>query len=357
MKIGIIFGGKSSEHSVSVVTGIQAYDAISKTHDVLPIFIDRSGVWRVEKWNTRPLIKKLKNGKPLSVNIEKSCFCTKFSQYRIDCALLCLHGLNGEDGSVQGLLSLMGVPYTCSDTTACAVGLDKALFKDVLTAKGYDVVEHFVVTKPEYRNDFDSVLQKAIGYGFPLIVKPARLGSSIGISVANSADELFSALKTALAYDFKAVVERKLTDFVEVNCAVISTNNGVVVSDVEEPLRSGEILDYDDKYAFDTRVSVHKIPAPIGKRKTERVRMLAQSLFCDLECRGVARVDFLVSKDKIYINEINTTPGALASYLFVTAGFTPCDVCEHLIENAINAKKERDSLSYSYDNELFATKH
>lgn len=357
MTVALIFGGKSSEHSVSVATAVLAFDALKNKYNVLPVYVDKNGVWRKGKLNAKPALKKLRKGRKIKLRFPKPYFYTAFKKIKIDCAVLCLHGVNGEDGTVQSVLRLANIPFTGCDVTASAVGMDKIIMKDVFKANGIDCVEYLSVNKEEYETCAYSVKSKARLLGYPLIVKPANAGSSIGISLARNGKELEKAITGAFLYDNRLIIEKALTDFIEVNCAVLKSEERFYLSDIEQPVKKGEILDYIDKYSIAGKLPRRNIPANIDKEVALKVRELALACFKALGCSGVARIDFLVDKDnRVYVNEINTIPGSLSFYLFVTSPFSPEKICDLLIADAFYNQKRRNELSYSYLNEIFATK-
>lgn len=357
MLVALIFGGRSSEHSVSVATAVLAYEALKKKYDVLPVYIDPLGVWRKGKKNVKPTLKKLKKGKKLRLGFsDKSLYCG-LVRIKVDCAFLCLHGANGEDGSVQGALRLALIPFTGCDVTASAVGMDKIVMKEVFKANKIPCVDCISINREEYENRRFVSKSRIRMLGFPVIVKPSNAGSSIGISIANSKTELEKALEIAFEYDNRVVVERALKGFREFNCAVLKSEERYFVSDIEEPCKKGEILDYIDKYSVVGKLSKRNIPASIDKEIAEKIRELALKTFRTLNCSGVARIDFLMTDSgDIYVNEINTIPGSMSFYLFASDPISPEKICDMLIDDALYNHRRRNELSYSYRNEIFATK-
>ena len=355
--IAVIFGGKSNEHTISVATGVQAFLELRKNYDVMPIYIDKNGVWRSGKINERPILKNLKRGKEVKFISGQKVFLVGCRKYRIECAILCLHGLNGEDGSVQGLLKSLGIPFSGSDVFASAICLDKEGTKRVLSSHKIPQISYTVVQKRDWEEDNECEKERILQLGYPVIIKPARCGSSIGISIAKNENQLEKSMQKAFDCDIKVVVEHALTSFVEVNCAVLKNGEEYFVSDVEQPKRKGEILDYNDKYAFGAKLNSHLIPAPIGAKNTAKVKQLALKAFRALSCAGIARIDFLISEEgKVYLNEINTIPGTLATYLFPTLKFSASDILQKLITDAIYEDEKRNSVNYNFSSELYACK-
>lgn len=324
MVVAVFYGGRSCEHDVSIITGIQAAKTLTG-HEVVPVYINRKGGWIVPKKYDE--IEAYKKGEVVG----KSAFMKPDDAYlyigrgrrfkKIDVALLCVHGLNGEDGTLQGLLKLSGVPFTGSGVGASAAGLNKGLMKRLFSAAGLPVLPFIEAERDEYENALTALIDRAKVLGFPLIVKPTNLGSSIGISVAHDFRELITALNVAFEWDNAVVVERALADFTELNCAVIGRGRRLAESEIERPLGAGEILSYADKYergGFKGAESGRRFPADIPEELREQVRAYAARAFSALGASGIARVDFLLdnASGELYVNEINTIPGSLALYLF-----------------------------------------
>ncbi len=357
MKIAVVFGGKSSEHTISVATGVQAFNALKTRHDVIPVYVDRDGVWRWGKPNATPVLKRLKRGKRIAFSCGSPYFIVRGRRKKVDCALLCLHGANGEDGSAQGLLKLAGIPFSGCGVVSSAIGLDKAFCKAVFSAAKLPQTEYVCVKKQEYDQSSECVVERLTAFGLPFIVKPAGAGSSIGITVVKTEQSIDRALKTAFSYDGKVVVERLVEGFTEVNCAVLKVGGRTVVSDVEQPAKKGDFLDYRDKYAFGSKLSLHQVPAHIDEKTTKKIKDYALRAFTAIDGAGVARVDFMIDgAGKILVNEINTIPGSLAFYLFVTSRLSPEKLCELLIEDALYEARQRGALTTEFEGELWATK-
>ncbi len=347
MVIAVFFGGKSCEHDVSVVTGFQAMSKL-ENHDVLPVFITREGKWRLCRKNT-PLSSYM-SGRAAG----RECFLRAASPYlyvcsgrkrRVDAALICCHGAGGEDGCLQGVLETAGIPYTCSGVAASGVGLDKRLSKLVFGGAGLNQVPYAAVTYDEWTRDGNELTDRCETLGYPLIVKPSRLGSSIGVGTAFDKKQLVAVLGEAFEWDNCVVVEKKLEDFVEYNCAVMRGESGIIVSDVEKPLRWNEILTFADKYergGFKGK-SAREFPARISDELARKVQQTAVAAYEAIGADGVVRVDFLYSDGILYVNEVNTVPGSLALYLF------PGDAIETLLSRAIAAHGEKSRLRYLFE--------
>ena len=250
MTVAVLFGGKSCEHNVSVVTGVQALARFPKEHKAVPVYIDERGVWYTGKQYADIAVYREKGshgGKEVHVRPSSPYLYTKNGKKlcKIDCFLLCNHGVNGEDGSVQGLLQLSGIPYTGSKVAASAAGMRKDMMKRLFAAADLPMVPYVTVRADEYVNDSLAVIEKIKKeLRFPMIVKPCQAGSSIGISVAHDYNQLFAAIRVALEWDIEAVVECALENFEEYNCAVLCGQP----SEVEKPVGWKEFLTYEDKY-------------------------------------------------------------------------------------------------------------
>ncbi len=363
MNVAVFFGGKSCEHNISVITGMQAIKAVSKEHTVFPVYIDPRGVWLTGKKFTDINTYRrgdTDGGKQVHMRPASPYLRSKSGRklFKIDAALLCNHGLNGEDGSLQGLLKLCDVPFTGSGVRASAVGMDKITMKRLFLQAGLPVLPFVSFTKNEYENEMFSLTEKIKStLRFPLIVKPSNLGSSIGISIVRDFEQLFAAVDVALSWDNSVLIENALEDFSELNCAVLGRGKNSVASEIEQPVGWTEFLTYDDKYTKKIKGGGRKFPAEIEPEMRDRVRAMAKDAFSTIGCEGVARVDFLMKDGELFINEINTIPGALSNYLFTGAGeeIKFDRLIDRLLEMAVRRAKEEDALKYSYKSDLETT--
>ena len=354
MTIAVIFGGKSSEHTVSIATGFMTVKALEKSYDVLPIYVDGQGVMKCAGKSKNVTLKKLKRGKVVRFVSGKPCFYVGAKAFNISCAVLCMHGMNGEDGVMQGFLKSLNIPFTGSSVLASAVGLDKDFMKSRLKSENIPTLDYVTLKRGDSEEEIFSKLKKI---GYPLILKPARLGSSIGIGIAKNEGETQEKIKNAFAYDDKIVVERALQNFKEVNCAIIKHCDEYIISQIEEPLRSEEILSYKDKYSYGSKSAIRKIPAMLEKEVADKIKELTKKTFCALECASVARVDFMIEENgEILVNEINTIPGSLAHYLFAPLGLNVMDVCSLLIDDALWEKDKEGRVCYEYEEGVIAGK-
>ena len=314
--IAVFFGGKSPEHDISVITGVLTLNSMSKTnYNPLPVFIDKNG-----EWFTGEILFDLDNYKNLDYKKLKKVTLTPFSNTlyymhrnklkkyaSISSAINCCHGGNGENGNLSGLIEISGVAFCSPSALSSALFMDKQKTKTALKGIG-------VKTLPSLLVNSLNVTQKQIeSFGFPLIVKPNFLGSSIGIKKVNDYDELLSAISYALKYSNQALIEPFLEEFTEINCAVYSNHKGdLVVSECERPISKNDILSFTDKYKNGTR----EFPAKIPKNVADKIKEITGKIYDSYIGKGVVRIDFFVCEEKVFVNEVNTVPGSLAYYLF-----------------------------------------
>ncbi|MDD4291606.1 MAG: hypothetical protein PHX51_05170 [Clostridia bacterium] len=351
MNIAVIYGGKSVEHDISIITGKQVACALSK-HNVVEIYIDRRGVWRLaEDIQPRDFVEQRTNRwkevhfRPAS----DSLYRKNRKVFRCDAAVLALHGVNGEDGSVSGVLQLADIPCVPSGICACAVAMDKAVFKVFLEGLKLPILPYIVTNSGSSYNEVCNLVQESVP--FPLILKPSRCGSSIGIEKVEDIDELSEALKRARQFDDCTVIEHALTDFFEVNCAVYADDGKFVVSDLEKPIRSSDILSFADKYVSGGKFKKRDFPFHFDKE--EEVKQTAELLYARLNADGVMRVDFMV--DNVsgipYVLEVNSIPGSLAYYLF---GANVGKHVENLIEEAIAHHLREKAITRTFSSNVLA---
>lgn len=335
--LAIFFGGKSPEHDISVITGVYALNSLKKADlVVLPIYVSRSG-----EWYTGESLFDLDNYKNLDLKklkrvtlIPGVCALYELKKDKlkritaISCALNCCHGGDGENGNLSGLIELSKIALCSPSALSSALFMDKNKTKTALKGIG-------VKTLPSIVYKDKTITQKQLeGYEFPLIVKPNFLGSSIGIRKVKNYDELLSALSYALKFSSEVLIEPCLENFTEINCAVYKNSNGdIVVSECERPVSSEDILSFSDKYKNGTR----EFPARISKKISDKIKETAEKIYLSFIERGVIRIDFFIVDDKVLVNEINTVPGSLSSYLFTS---TIKEFSEMLIEIVKAGEKE-----------------
>ncbi len=376
--IAIFFGGRSTEHEISVISANQAMAAIdSEKYNVIPIYITKQG-----HWYTGEALTDVKNYKNIASLLEQctevymrpiygdyNLYATKKKMFKsdvlatLDAAIPVLHGSNGEDGIFEGVLETIGLPYAGCNTLASANGMDKITMKMILAADGIPVVDYVWFTDKQWfsrREELINRIEDRLGY--PVIVKPANLGSSVGIGRADNREQLLERVDDAQRYSARIIVEDLVENLQEINCSVLGDCDEFITSVLEEPIKSGEILSYTDKYmggSKDNRgmhAAQKRIPADLPADETERIRHLAGETFRVLSCHGVSRVDMMIDAKTraIYVNEINTIPGSLSFYLWEAAGIPFNELMERLVRLALKRKRDQSSKTISYDSNIFA---
>ena len=347
LRLGVIFGGQSGEHEVSVVSAQSVISAVSDRFDVVPLGVTKTGAWLSPEEAARQLARddeaykktlELPEAEGLLARPE-----TLAALREIDVAFPLIHGPFGEDGTLQGLLELAGVPYVGAGVASSAIGMDKALMKQLFAQAGLDVVDHIVVRATRYRTDADEVrdaIESSIGY--PAFVKPANGGSSVGISKVRSREDVGPALCLAFRYDRKLLVERAV-EAREVECAVLG-NDDPEPSPLGEIRYTGEFYDYEAKYLDpDTKLI---IPAELPEATARRIQELAVRGFQAIDCAGMGRMDFFLTEDeRVYIDEIDPLPGFTASsmypLLWQEAGLGYDELIARLVDLALERHQER----------------
>lgn len=378
LNVAVMFGGRSVEHEVSVITGLQVMENIDRSkYNVIPVYVAKDGWWytgegltRIENYKDIPkllssckrvLLPPIPNLKRLYLYpFKKGLFKEDADYIKIDLVIPAFHGTFGEDGSIQGLLELSDIPYVGSGVLGSALGMDKIVMKDIFRANGIPVVKYVWFLRGEYEENEERVLsyiEKNLKY--PMFVKPANLGSSIGISKANNRDELIYAVEIATKYDRRIIVEEAVKDLMEVNCSVMGFDDEVSTSICEMPVSWQEFLSYSDKYmkgesGSGLKGAVRKIPAPIPEDVERSIKELSVKIFKILDCAGVVRVDFLIDRSemKVYANEVNTLPGSFAFYLWEVVGIPFRELLDKLINLAIRRHKEYKRNLYVFDTDL-----
>ena len=383
--IGVFFGGRSTEHEISVISASQAMHAINRDkYDVTPIYISKQG-----KWYTGDALFDVANYRDINSLLAKcqevymrpiyddyNLYKTKKPRFgtdvltRLDVVIPVLHGSNVEDGIFEGVLQTIGIPYAGCDVLASANGMDKITMKMILQACDIPVVDYVWFTDKQWfakRDELIAQIENKLGY--PVIVKPANLGSSVGIGCAHNREELIDKVDAAEQYSTRLIVEYMVKDLQEINCSVIGDCNEYRMSVLEQPLTSQDILTYTDKYMGGTKgakgmaASQKKFPADLPDAETKRIQFLAGETFRALSCHGVSRVDVMIEgkseRDasgcrKIFVNEINTIPGSLSFYLWEGSGLKFDEEMEHLVQLALKRKREQGMKTVSYDQNIFS---
>jgi D-alanine-D-alanine ligase len=388
LRVAVFFGGRSVEHEVSVITAHEVMERFPEHWQALPVYIAKDGGWycgdalsRLENFaDVETVVKQATAVFPALDTAHRGTLYRRgggklslhgdhpYAQF--DIAFPVVHGSHGEDGTLQGLFELMDVPYVGCGVTAAALGMDKPLSRRLFRAAGLPVLEDAVVQRSSWRNEKKVVQDTLEHMSYPLYVKPASLGSSIGVSRVEDAAQLAEALEVAFSYDSRAVVEPAQDDIVEINCSVLGIDEQVEASVCEQPSSTG-LLSYADKYAGGGKKggkrggkstgpakgmagSARIIPAPIPEELSRRIQNAAKQAFLAIGAAGVARVDFLVRPGSgwFVVNEINTMPGALSFYLWEPSGVSFPDLLERLVSQAqIRAHVKRES-AFSIDDWL-----
>ena len=380
--IGVFFGGRSTEHEISVISANQAMAAIDREkYDVTPIYISKEG-----KWYTGEKLTDVRNFRDLNalkqecrevymrpifgdtnlypVKVAKKLFGDGAAPVaHLDVAIPVLHGSNGEDGVFEGVLESTGIPYAGCNVLASANGMDKITMKMILASDGIPVVPYVWFTDKQWYNDRDAMadrIEKTLGY--PVIVKPANLGSSVGIGRAGDRTALFEKIADAARYSRRIIVEHMIDDLQEINCSVLGDCDDYKTSVLEEPVKSGEILSYTDKYmggskgAKGMQAAQKRIPADLPQELTDRIRTLAGETFRVLSCHGVSRVDLIVDRStgEVFVNEINTIPGSLSFYLWEATGLSFAGLMDKLVALALKRRRQEEEKTVSYDQNIFS---
>ena len=385
LRVAVIFGSRSVEHEVSVISAIQAMDAMDpRRYEPLPIYITKEGHWitgpelrRVDSYKDqqgllsrcRPVyLRPEPFGNRLFMEEPGPLGSKRTRVTVVDVVFPIVHGTFGEDGTLQGLLELAAVPYVGAGVVGSAVGMDKIVMKAAFQANDLPVVNYLWFTRKRWQSAADGVaaeIERTLRY--PFFVKPANLGSSIGITRANDRTALFNAIEVAAHYDRRLLVEESFEGGIEVNCSVLG-NDEPQASVCEQPIAWTEILSYEDKYlrgggkgkgsggsSSEGMASLtRRIPAPISPELTAEIQRLAVEAFKAVDCAGLARVDFLVDpvSGRVAVNEINTMPGSLSFYLWEPSGVPFPALVDRLIELALERHRERQQTTYSFDSAL-----
>ena len=379
--IGMFFGGRSTEHEISVISASQAMAAIDRgRYDVTPIYITKQGRWYtgdalLDVRNYRDpasLLKKCTEVYMRPVYGDYNIYPAKPSGFfggggkpvgKLDVVIPVLHGSNGEDGIFEGVLETIGIPFAGCNTLSSANGMDKITMKMILQASGVPVVPYLWFTDKQWFGQREQLIGRIESeLGYPVIVKPSNLGSSVGIGRAMNREQLIDRIDDAERYSSRIIVEHMVEQLQEINCSVLGNADEYQTSVLEEPIKSGEILSYEDKYMGGTKgakgmqAAQKRIPAELPADVTERIQFLAGETFRVLGCHGVSRVDVIVDRadGSIYVNEINTIPGSLSFYLWEATGLTFAGLMDKLVQLAVQRSRAAGQKTVSYDHNIFA---
>lgn len=386
MNIAVLFGSRSCEHDVSIVSALQCIEATKAAgFNVTPVYISRDGLW----YTGEPLenIETFREFNPMTKGITRVTLDVTanagdlwawppqraglFAKVpaplcHIDCVIPVFHGWHGEDGTIQGLLEMANIPYASSGVLGSAIGMDKIAMKQILRGAGFPVLDFVWFTREQLKKERQAVIErveKEIKY--PAFIKPAALGSSIGVSRAKNREELERALDVAASYDRRILVEVGVVHPVEINCAAVGYGEDVRASVCEMPVPSSNdtFLDFWQKYLRNASTKGEDsrgmkslsrvVPAPIGDELTGRIQTMTCDIFKLLDCCGTVRVDFILDQnDMLFVNEPNTIPGSLAFYLWKASGLDFPKLIEKMVEDALRAHADKNSSVFAYDSSI-----
>lgn len=387
IKVGVIFGGESAEHEVSIISAIQAINKMNEEkYDIIPIYITKDRQWYtgamlkdIDSYQDLSLIKKYATNVVLVEKnnrfiLQKKKGLFKLEVAEIDIAFPIVHGTNVEDGVLQGYLQTIGIPFVGPNTYAGVVGQDKVFMKAIFEKEDLPLSKYVWFYDSEYKTDKDEVLKKISKLKYPLIVKPATTGSSIGISYAEDEAKLCEAIDDAINYDTKILVEEVVENLKEVNISVLGNYEHQKLSVIEEVNGHNKFLTYEDKYIGGGKTKAkfgvksvpsckgskgmlsasRKIPADLSDKLKEEVETVAKKAFKALGSSGCCRIDFLIDskKNKVYVNEINSIPGSLAFYLWEPLGKDYTELLDDMINIGIKDYKKRSSKTYTFDTNI-----
>ena len=380
IKVGVIFGGETVEHEVSVITAVQAMEHINQDkYEIVPIYISKNRIWYtspmlmdievykdfndLKRYAKQVVLTKI--GDKFYLQNTKGLFKRNITD--IDIAFPIVHGNNVEDGTLQGYLDSVGIPYVGSKVLGSALGQDKVVMKQVFKDMGLPIVDYTWFFDSEYADDCEKIFTNVKKLGYPVIVKPATLGSSVGITFVKEEKDLANAIEEAMKYDVKVVVEKAVKNLVEVNCSVLGNYSYQEASVIEEVTSDDEFLTFADKYIGGSKGKLKGpskgmasasriIPARISKELETNIKETSKQAFKALNLGGVCRIDYLIDKktNKYYINEPNTIPGSLAFYLWEKTNKKYEDLLDEMITLCIKDYKNRHKKIYSFESNILS---
>ena len=373
--VAVFFGGRSVEHEISVISALQAINAFDKEkYNIIPIYISKQGRWYtgdnlLDIRNYRDMKKVIEDAEEVFMRPEYG----DYNLYKVNTGMFSkrnpvvaelhvvipvLHGTNGEDGIFEGLLETIGIPFAGCNTLSSANGMDKITMKMILRECGVPVVDYVWFTDRQWLSSKDDIISKVESkLGYPVIVKPANLGSSVGIGKASNREELMEKVDNAEKFSQRIIVEHMIEQLKEINCSVLGDADEHESSVCEEPIKTGDFLSYEDKYMGGSKTtagmqaSEKRIPADLPEAVSEKIRCMAGETFRVLSCHGVSRVDVMVDEkdNSIYVNEINTIPGSLSFYLWEASGISFTQLMDRLVQLALKRKRAIDRKTFTYD--------
>ena len=379
-QLGVLFGSRSCEREVAIISAVQLMNHVNaETYDVIPVYISEQGVWYTgdalrdigsytpfdpnKKGITQVWLDTTAgSGALLAMKPGKGLFghAEQVVVARLEVCVVVMHGLNGEDGTLQGMLELANLPYTSTGVAGSAIGMDKIMMKQFFRGAELPVLPGVWHTRAQWEKNRDMVLdhvEEALGY--PVFVKPANLGSSIGVSRADDREGLIDSLELAFDYDRRVLIEQGLDKPVELNCSVLGYDDEVEASPIEMPLSGDEFLDFREKYMANGgskgMASLHRVlPAPIEDSLRDRIQQMSVDIFRMLDCKGVVRIDYMFDRatEQLFITEINTIPGSLAFYLWENAGMKYSRLIDRMVACARKAHEDKNLRNYAYTSDI-----
>lgn len=381
IKVGVFFGGESVEHEISIISANQAMKALNpEKYEVIPVYLSKK-----REWYTGEALLNIKNYKNMDQllsrcqrihiignegKIQLEPYPAKLFRTKpintIDVALPVIHGTNGEDGALQGFFELNGIPYAGCEVASAAVGQDKVFMKNILNDSGLPITNYLWYYSSQWFENTEACLNEIEAkLVYPLIIKPASLGSSVGVSKATDRLSLEESINEAIKYDKKIIIEEMVEDLVEVNCSVLGDYSSAKPSVLEEVMGSDEFLSFKDKYEGGGKTSGKSegmastnriIPARLTEAGTKYIQDLACQTFRVLGTAGVSRIDFLIDKNTqmVYVNEINTIPGSLSFYLWEKTDLNFGELMDQLVRLALKRQRERENLTFSFESNVLA---
>ncbi len=365
IKVGVIFGGESVEHEVSIITAVQAMEHMdTNKYEIIPIYVAKDRTWYTGKmlmemdvYRNFDTLKRYAK-KVMLVKTETGFFLQtikgmfRHNVAELDIAFPIVHGKGAEDGSLAGFLDFVGIPYVGCDVIGAALGQDKVIQRQLMELNQIPIPKYTWFYDSEYLMDSAKVAKEVKKLGYPVIIKPAKLGSSIGISIASSAKELDQCITEAITYDNKIIVEQVVPNLLEVNCSVFGNHEYQETSFLAEMLTKNQFLTFDDKYLSGGMV----IPARVSKKIEQKVRDLSIQTFRTLNLKGTVRIDFLINREteEVFVNEPNTIPGSLSFYMWRGIKDYPT-LLDDMITSAIKDYKNANQKLSSFDSNILST--
>ena len=368
LKVGVIFGGKSVEHEVSIISAIQVMDNIdTDKYDIVPIYISKELEWYtggclryIDTFKDYDLLKRYskrvnlinKNGRYILQT--SGLFKREIDELHL--AFPVMHGANAEDGSIQGYLNIVGIPYVGSNIYSSVMAQDKVFMKQVLSDNDIPVTKYVWFGERFYRNKKEELFKQIEKLSYPLIIKPATLGSSIGIEKITRKEEIDSTIERSFKYDDKIIIEEMIEDLVEYHCSVMLTKNGNITSEIEELISNKDIIEYGDKLSCndDDSSVIRTVMPKISEKLKNEIELISLAVFKMLNMRGIARVDFLYdSKNKkLYVDEVNSIPWCYSHHLWEARNISYKEILNIMLEDAVLVEVKHQGMINTIDTDV-----